>query len=63
MEIPTHKQIVADIEKFLKSKGITGSQFGQEYLSDSGALSRLKKGADPRLSKVQRIYKAIKGIS
>ena len=59
MKIPTHKELLEDVEAYLKKKGMLAHVFGQTFLSDSGALSRLKKGADPRLSKVIKIYNII----
>ena len=61
MEIPTHKRLVADIQAFLTRKGMKAHEFGKMYLNDNGAISRLKKGADPRLSTVIKIYKVIIG--
>ena len=61
MKIPTHVEMLKHIEEYLSKTGMKAHDFGKKYLNDSGAVSRLKKGADPRLSTVQKIYKAIMG--
>jgi predicted transcriptional regulator len=59
MHIPTIDQLLVDIEKYLEKTNMKAHCFGKKYLNDSGAISRLKKGNDPRLSTVQKIYEAI----
>lgn len=59
MKIPTHKELVADIEAYIDQNNMTPTIFGKKFLSDSGSVSRLKSGSDPRLSTVQKIYKII----
>lgn len=61
MKIPTHEELIKDIEGYITKNNMTGRQFGQDYLKDSGAISRLRNGLDPRLSTVQKIYKVIDG--
>lgn len=60
-KIPTHEEIVNDVLVFLAKTGMKAHEFGKKYLNDSGAVSRLKKGSDPRLSTVRKIYQALKG--
>lgn len=61
IKIPTHEKLIQDIEEYLSKTGMKSHVFGKQFLNDSGAVSRLRNGADPRLSKVIKIYKAIKG--
>lgn len=60
MKIPTHTEFVDHIKKHLKKTGEKPSMFGRRVLGDSGAISRLYEGTDPRLSTVKRIADAIK---
>jgi predicted transcriptional regulator len=57
--IPTHEDLIKDIENHLKKSDVKPHEFGKEHFNDSGAISRLKKGADPRLSTVIKIYNII----
>ena len=58
--IPTHVQLLEAVEAHLHKTGMKAHIFGQEFLGDSGAVSRLRKGQDPRLSKVLKIWNIIK---
>jgi predicted transcriptional regulator len=58
--IPTHEELLADIDRYLKKLQMRSHDFGKKFLNDSGAVSRLRNGADPRLSTVQKIYKVLK---
>ena len=58
--IPTHKEIIIDIENYLEEKNIKESQFGKIHFNDTGLVNRLRKGLDPRLSTVIKIYEVIK---
>lgn len=59
MTVPSHSKLIADIERYLKDKGMKPYQFGKKYLNDSGAIYRLKQGNNPQLSTVRKIYKII----
>ncbi len=63
MNIPTREKLIKDIDKFCKEHKIKAHSFGRSVLRDSGAVSRLKKGSNPRLSTIQRIYKYINAKS
>ena len=58
-KIPTHQELISDIEKYLEKAGMRAHDFGKKFLNDSGAISRLKSGSDPRLSTVHKIYGVI----
>lgn len=60
MEIPTHEGFVDYVLKYLERSGEKPSSFGRRVLGDSAAIIRLIEGTDPRLSKVQKIDRAIK---
>lgn len=59
MKLPTHKEFTDYIKKHLASTGEKPSSFGRRVLGDSGSISRLFEGTDPRLSTMQRVLKAI----
>ena len=60
MKIPTNKQFAEHVKKSLIKSGIKPATFGRDVLNDSGAIHRLFKGTNPRLSTVIKIAKAIK---
>jgi len=59
MKIPSSKQIVKDIDSYLKKHNMRAHVFGRDVLNDSGAVFRLRDGRNPRLSTVEKIYKKI----
>ena len=59
IKIPTHEKLLQDIEAYLEKTDMKAHIFGEKFFSDSGAISRLRNGADPRLSKVIKIYRII----
>lgn len=59
MEIPSHKELVDYINRHLDDEDEKPSSFGRRVLGDSGALSRLYDGTDPRLSTAKKIVDAI----
>lgn len=59
MNIPTHKQFVDYIKGYLERSGEKPSAFGRRVLGDSGAITRLMEGTDPRLSTMQKVDRAI----
>ena len=61
MMIPTHEEVIKDIDAYIEEKGLKSNAFGEQVLNDSGFMSRLRKGLDPRLSTVIKIYKVLKG--
>lgn len=61
-EIPTHEELIADIDAHLEKTQMKSHDFGKIFLNDSGAVSRIRHGADPRLSKVQKIYRILRGV-
>ena len=61
MRIPTHKELTDYIEAHLGESGEKASMFGRRVLGDSGAISRLMEGTDPRLSTARKIVDAIEG--
>lgn len=61
MKAPTHKELVDYINRHLTKTGEKPSQFGRRVLSDSGSMSRLYGGTDPRLTTVHKIINAIEG--
>ena len=60
-EIPTHEELIADIDAHLEKTEMKAHVFGRGYLNDAGAISRLRGGSDPRLSTVQKIYNILRG--
>lgn len=58
-KIPTQEELVKDIEQHLDATGIAHTKFGRDVLNDSSAIDRLRKGVDPRLSTVRKIYNHI----
>ena len=63
MKIITHTQLVSEIDKFLIKRKVSAHNFGKKYFSDSGAVHRLRQGADPRLSTVIRLISILRGKS
>ena len=61
MGIPTHAKVIEDVDAYIQDKGLNPNTFGKMCLNDTGAIPRLKKGSDPRLSTVLKIYQFIKG--
>lgn len=59
MEIPTHQELIDDLNEHLRKTGIKPFTFGKENFNDSAIVVRLREGSDPRLSTVQKIYKII----
>lgn len=60
MNIPTHQEFVDYLNRHLTKTGEKPSAFGRRVLGDSGAITRLIEGTDPRLSTMQKIDRAIK---
>lgn len=60
MKIPTHEEFVDHVQNHLNKSGEKPSSFGRRVLGDSGAITRLIEGTDPRLSTMQKIDRAIK---
>lgn len=60
MIIPTHAQIINDLELFIKSKGLKPTAFSKSYFNDSSFVKRLREGSDPRLSTVIKVYQILK---
>lgn len=60
MKIPTHEEFVEHVQTHLEKSGEKPSTFGRRVLGDSGAITRLFEGTDPRLSTMQKIDRAIK---
>lgn len=59
IELPTKEQFVEYIKEHLKKTGEKPSSFGRRVLNDSGVLSRLFDGTDPRLTTMNTINDAI----
>lgn len=59
MKIPSHVEFINYIKDYLKISGETQSKFGYRVLGDSGAMTRLIEGTDPRLSTVKKVCEAI----
>lgn len=57
--IITKEQIIKDIEEYLKKVNMKESKFGKIYFNDTSLIYRLRKGLDPRLSTVNKIYEVI----
>lgn len=57
--IPTHQEIIDDVNEHLEKTGERPSSFGRRVLGDSSAVARMADGTDPRLSTIQKIYEAI----
>ena len=60
MKIPSHTEFVEHVQTHLEKSGEKPSTFGRRVLGDSGAITRLFEGTDPRLSTMQKIDRAIK---
>ncbi len=59
MKIPSHNDFIEYVQQYLTKSGEKPSSFGRRVLGDSGAITRLIEGTDPRLSTMQKIVKAI----
>ena len=59
MKIPSHKEFIDYVKKYLEKSGEKPSSFGRRVLGDSGAITRLIEGTDPRLSTMQKIERDI----
>lgn len=60
MKIPSHKDFIDYVKGYLDKSGEKPSSFGRRVLGDSGAITRLIEGTDPRLSTMQKVDRAIK---
>ena len=60
MKIPTHSEFIDYVKGHLEKTGEKPSSFGRRVLGDSGAITRLIEGTDPRLSTMQKVDKAVK---
>jgi predicted transcriptional regulator len=60
MKIPSHEEFNEYVQTHLDKSGEKPSAFGRRVLGDSGAITRLMEGTDPRLSTMQKIDRAIK---
>lgn len=63
MKIPLHDEFIDYINEHLTKTGEKPSSFGRRVLGDSGAITRLIEGVDPRLSTMQKIDRAIKSLT
>lgn len=59
MKLPSKEQFVEHIQDHLSKTGEKPSSFGRRVLNDSGVLSRLFEGTDPRLTTMNTINDAI----
>lgn len=57
--VPSHKKLINDIDEYLTKTGMKAYDFGKKFLNDSGAITRIRQGNNPRLSTVQKIYDII----
>ena len=60
MKIPSHDEFNQYVKNHLDKSGEKPSTFGRRVLGDSGAITCLFEGTDPRLSTMQKIDRAIK---
>jgi predicted transcriptional regulator len=60
MKLPTQTEFIDYIQNYLDKTGERSSMLGRRALGDSGAITRIFKGTDPRLSTMNRIIKAMK---
>lgn len=61
MKTPSHQELIDFIKGHLSKTGEKPSSFGRRVLGDSGAITRLIEGTDPRLSTMQKIERAVTG--
>lgn len=61
MKIPSHSEFNEYVQTHLDKTGEKPSSFGRRVLGDSGAITRLMEGTDPRLSTMLKINRDIKG--
>ena len=51
----TRERLLSEIEIFLKSEGVSASDFGRLALNDTAFVTRFRDGADVRLSTADKI--------
>jgi len=57
--IDTRKQILHEIEVFLKASGMSRTQFGYMAVGDPGFVKAIEKGREPRFDMRMRVQRFI----
>lgn len=57
--IDTRKQILTEIELFLKRSGMSRTQFGYEAVGDPGFVKSIERGREPRFAMRMRVQRFI----
>ncbi len=53
----SHKELLRDIEAFLREQEMPASTFGEEAVADRGFVFNMRAGRDPKLSTADRVRK------
>lgn len=59
--IDTRKQILKEIEVFLKASNMSRTQFGYEAVGDPGFVKSVEAGREPRFHTRMRVQRFITG--
>lgn len=57
----THAHFLETVEEFLKSSGLTATDFGRRAAGDPAFVGRLRRGGSPTLRTVERVMSFIGG--
>ena len=55
MDIPTHSQVIAQIDDFLVRHGMAPTRFGREATGEPQLIDSIRRGRSPSLKVLERI--------